>query len=690
MIEWLAEHISQSYISFDRWFIDNIQTPPLLMLGAVLGVCFVWRLARAILVPRRESKRRRALIQRLKSFISDAESGMTGMLEQLEVNRLQAQAIDWTNRRPVSDLQQVYGVGPATIQAIYNHGYQTLGQVKEYGIRQVQGIGNVKSDFAYRFYYDVLSDALDGFARSDSRYQRNPEIDARYDSARATLVTRGHTLSADAVRLIELGPQVEQFDADSRDQTFGTVFKKLLLAPFRAFTHPLRPLALFATAAVLVILCFGLPHLILSWDFGWSRMAGFFGLSLAYFAFIYMTLCYFVLSDWSLAPSARAPNAKNFAEQRLQLMALELAYESKIAPPQVFVVADPSIGMTTVGGPSGPSRIVVHDGCFANLSDDALRAYLANGIGRLAGDQQRLTVTVHWLRAPLTILTRFAVNIATWFWVKGTQEIGDKTLYCSPFWASGTVLAGSLATLRLAFSNLSLALGRQREYAADKHAAGLCGGNDTVLDYLEALKEQVYSYEAVEFDPLFELNAIKLEYVPEHRRYTHQIMNLLDGLADATPSTGRRMTAIQGGGSASADFAGTIVQAALMVSISSVMLWQGGLLAHQFALYAVDDLGEKLDKVGMVVSETSLTATHARAQDIALQRAQTGSYCSTKRGKAKVKLIGDWSGYRCMNRRRASARWRDCLARAKYTSVRGKGCPGEQRCCPPRFKRSKR
>ena len=40
--------------------------------------------------------------------------------------------------------------------------------------------------------------------------------------------------------------------------------------------------------------------------------------------------------------------------------------------------------------------------------------------------------------------------------------------------------------------------------------------------------------------------------------------------------------------------------------------------------------------------------------------------------------VANWSDYKCNN-------WvvdRLCLSRAKYSSVRGMGCPGRQKCCP--------
>lgn len=43
-----------------------------------------------------------------------------------------------------------------------------------------------------------------------------------------------------------------------------------------------------------------------------------------------------------------------------------------------------------------------------------------------------------------------------------------------------------------------------------------------------------------------------------------------------------------------------------------------------------------------------------------------------------------WSSYECAGESDAGDHWGQCLSRSKYTSEPGRGCPGAQRCCPPR------
>jgi hypothetical protein len=43
----------------------------------------------------------------------------------------------------------------------------------------------------------------------------------------------------------------------------------------------------------------------------------------------------------------------------------------------------------------------------------------------------------------------------------------------------------------------------------------------------------------------------------------------------------------------------------------------------------------------------------------------------------------DWPAWSCRSRVAAGERWGACLRREAYSSEAGRGCPGNQRCCPP-------
>jgi hypothetical protein len=47
------------------------------------------------------------------------------------------------------------------------------------------------------------------------------------------------------------------------------------------------------------------------------------------------------------------------------------------------------------------------------------------------------------------------------------------------------------------------------------------------------------------------------------------------------------------------------------------------------------------------------------------------------------KIIGDWKDYKCTSQQQAGARWKLCLARVDYSDAQGRGCDGDELCCPP-------
>ena len=62
----------------------------------------------------------------------------------------------------------------------------------------------------------------------------------------------------------------------------------------------------------------------------------------------------------------------------------------------------------------------------------------------------------------------------------------------------------------------------------------------------------------------------------------------------------------------------------------------------------------------------------------------SGSLCGTAGAPAGIPLRTSWDRYSCQSRAAVtSARWRTCLRRADYTPEEGRGCPGDERCCPP-------
>lgn len=59
-----------------------------------------------------------------------------------------------------------------------------------------------------------------------------------------------------------------------------------------------------------------------------------------------------------------------------------------------------------------------------------------------------------------------------------------------------------------------------------------------------------------------------------------------------------------------------------------------------------------------------------------------GSMCGDPDARASATRIPDWSRWSCRSERDTDA-WERCLPRSEYSDAAGRGCPGDERCCPP-------
>lgn len=58
--------------------------------------------------------------------------------------------------------------------------------------------------------------------------------------------------------------------------------------------------------------------------------------------------------------------------------------------------------------------------------------------------------------------------------------------------------------------------------------------------------------------------------------------------------------------------------------------------------------------------------------------------CGRESMKPKIlALFGDWEGYTCKTKKNAGNTWGACLRRIDYSDETGRGCEGEELCCPP-------
>jgi len=96
-------------------------------------------------------------------------------------------------------------------------------------------------------------------------------------------------------------------------------------------------------------------------------------------------------------------------------------------------------------------------------------------------------------------------------------------------------------------------------------------------------------------------------------------------------------------------------------------------------------------KAGTTQTERALAISDERprspTQISDAQPHSTGSLCG--RGNAPRPVgASAWLTYRCASETEAGPRWAVCLPRSAYTRSVGRGCPGEELCCPHESDRS--
>ena len=278
------------------------------------SLCIIWRLVYRLRRPKAEMNRRRVLFERLQNFIGEAIHGLAAMHTDLENNRIKAQAVDWVRRRPAKLLKGAHGIGPETTGIIRRAGMETFGDVIDRGVIDLRGIGRVRANSINRYFQQAIAEAHEGFLMENPMYERNPVIDRRYDYAKQQLESRGRHLSADQGRLRELKIEFARVKAMSQDTTLAEQIQSFVMSPIHLLKKPSALFSVFATVCLLSLIVFALPHVILSWDMGWARVAGLVGAWCVFAALFYLLFCYCFLSDMLVYPAARPPNARNFAE----------------------------------------------------------------------------------------------------------------------------------------------------------------------------------------------------------------------------------------------------------------------------------------------------------------------------------------------------------------------------------------
>jgi heat shock protein HtpX len=149
----------------------------------------------------------------------------------------------------------------------------------------------------------------------------------------------------------------------------------------------------------------------------------------------------------------------------------DLSVRAGIAPPRLYLIDDDGLNAFASGCGAPKTAIGVTSGLLTGLSESEVRGVLAHEIAHVA-------------RRDARALTASATALGTGFgllFMVGYQALG--TLRESA-WSTGGLLA--IATLGAAFAQM--AVSRQREFAADRIGAELCGAPLWIAAALERIE----------------------------------------------------------------------------------------------------------------------------------------------------------------------------------------------------------
>lgn len=120
-------------------------------------------------------------------------------------------------------------------------------------------------------------------------------------------------------------------------------------------------------------------------------------------------------------------------------------------------------------------------------------------------------------------------------------------------------------------------------------------------------------------------------------------------------------------------------------AMKTFLIVAGLLVAAIFAFVAFLSFSPVPESESTPVPEPTLLKTPPPAVVPVASPPSPDTDCGNASVPTPVGVSADrWSLYRCMGESEAEARWGLCLSRGKYTKTAGRGCPGEDKCCPPK------
>lgn len=401
--------------SFDAWFEGATGAPWWLLTVVLFAVGMTYRVYRVLTAEQREAVRRHQLLSELREFIGGSQRANVERARALYEEKMRKHARLYVRSFDVSALKEVSGIGPATVQALQQAGYESLQDVQDNDIRGVRMIGQAKYQSALAYMARAEHAAYQGLMEGSDDVPLEPETEAVYSLAIEKLGVRNQRLEEDRDGLQPADDELAKYEADIATRTNETRLREWLESPLRELrADPMRPARFGLLALLFTLICGALPLVALGTGTNadlasaasWSFRAAFFA---AHFYFA----VYVFASERAVRLGSSALDPHNYQEQRLQFLGLMMALKRGIAPPEVRV-SDATFTETR-GHRAGPSLIVLPSTQVKRLSRDAsqeaVEFALAHEVGRLSSDQLRIATTAGTLVAPFAWVAHAAVRL---------------------------------------------------------------------------------------------------------------------------------------------------------------------------------------------------------------------------------------------------------------------------------------
>ena len=637
--------------------------------AAVFMLALLWRLYQVLTHDRREISRRNRLVSELRGFIKVAVRANKEALVRLAEQRIVAHATAHVRSMPVDVVKAVHRVGKQTIAELRAHGFQVLGDIVDGDILNVFQVGSVKTQAISRFGEDQLRGSIEDLRINGaaSSVPLDPALERQFEEARQAILTRQTELGTDVEELLEYDDEIARFTEACQRRTTGDRLGTFVRGALDALRHPSRPFSLVLLAALFCGLLFLVPHAALAWDRGLLAPVGVIGAGASWLGLLYLVVTYAVFADRTPFIGIFRLDPRDYRQQRLQFLAIQMSREAGIAPPQLAIAPEPDINAFAAGRPGGPAFVGLNTGLLDQMSTPAVVAVLGHEVGHIAGDHQRLRRTAQLLSSPVRRLSDAVVKAAAWLWFYATRRVasyrgvlffpvrlGVHSVLLLLLVALALMVAIPVVALSLAFTAIGMAVSRQNEYDADRTSAQLIGSRELMENALAELMA-VTGEGTASGGHVSNILWMAYQVHPSQIHPAHQwLADLHDWhrrMGETHPATPRRIAALSAGPSAIGDVLSATVRTAMVVGVCGAALWgsvAGARAAHDRVLTAWTDSPDVVEedssgRQAIVLKRPCPLRSSADGQSNKdIDRLPTGATCSI-RGRRK----GMWYPVTC-------------------------------------------